>query len=869
MDLGDALSIAKVAWEVYNYGWAPELRASTNYASFGSEVRHLAENLDLLANVVHRADKSLRENGGRAVDKLRWDPNSLSEIIGDYVTTLRECHELLEDNNKFGAATNNPLRNIEWNSLVQGRVDRLRTRIQMHSVSIQTVLKPFEIDLLSRVHEDLSRRIGAVYDEVREVRHELRCLIGVLVPDLKTALDEKAARSIHLLAVPPNLELEFEDDFVLHSACQVDQFPPLRDMADTFIHRLDKSTVEFKPGLTVHERIPPVVQYLNLLKCVFLMGKMKQSPELQNAYELSHWPSYVMELENKLSEQCERFSRGLIAPSLDAVDGDMLDLWVEEAPKPLIEAVTSNVMMEELVNVPLFSASPNVSKKLRLLRHMGSHDERFRLVISAVERPARGAPRQEHIPVDFDIRSSTLNPVYALSNTFRPPFEMILSTNNQIFPLAFCTLGDALEFQQGVTGFKVVDDYCQTHTTASFVVEGQGGSLIEEASVQLWLHRRIAGSLVTDSAEFPSLVDRPMSISNPSSPRVMSPSFTLQSPVVDYGSPSPLTDARTSDFPLTSDFGRMSLSSSPGQIHSPVMGNGHHQTQPHSSPLPSAPYFPSTNIKPASTVTSFGPLSTSPAQETTASSRKDSLFSSSRWRKKSRGFSMSSRTTTTTAASTNTQKSTSSSASEGTVTIINGAGRAQAAFFYTKPLKPLLVLFTQNTGTGQRGTVVVAVDEKTIPNPQRCWCQQGTAPTGGPCKITAIEQSEGAKHLEARRLHNSTGEWDLLPLAAARRTEVRGLGGAQWKGLNRLSILFQQPEARLLFGGTFCKCPHQTQGQVLQCMGKGHLGLLGQVRTSYRNQRTQWYNSRYKNTTHIVNRSLNEGPGKLGWDGLP
>ena len=99
----------------------------------------------MLANVVHRADKSLRENGGRAVDKLRWDPNSLSEIIGDYVTTLRECHELLEDNNKFGAATNNPLRNIEWNSLVQGRVDRLRTRIQMHSVSIQTVLKPFEM----------------------------------------------------------------------------------------------------------------------------------------------------------------------------------------------------------------------------------------------------------------------------------------------------------------------------------------------------------------------------------------------------------------------------------------------------------------------------------------------------------------------------------------------------------------------------------------------------------------------------------------------------------------------------------------------------------------------------------------------------
>jgi len=63
--------------------------------------------------------------------------------------------------------------------------------------------------------------------------------------------------------------------------------------------------------------------------------------------------------------------------------------------------------------------------------------------------------------VDFDITSSTLNPVYALSSTFEPPFEMILTNNNQIYPLAFCTLDDALEFQQGVTGFKVADGYCQ------------------------------------------------------------------------------------------------------------------------------------------------------------------------------------------------------------------------------------------------------------------------------------------------------------------------------------------------------------------------------------------------------------------------
>lgn len=68
-------------------------------------------------------------------------------------------------------------------------------------------------------------------------------------------------------------------------------------MSDAFITSLDQSTKCFRPGLTVRERIPPVDQYLNLLKCVFLLKKMKASHELKNASPQSHWPSYVKELE--------------------------------------------------------------------------------------------------------------------------------------------------------------------------------------------------------------------------------------------------------------------------------------------------------------------------------------------------------------------------------------------------------------------------------------------------------------------------------------------------------------------------------------------------------------------------------------------
>ena len=179
----------------------------------------------------------------------------------------------------------------------------------------------------------------------------------------------------------------------------------------------------------------------------------------------------------------------------------------------------------------------------------------------------------------------------------------------------------------------------------------------------------------------------------------------------------------------------------------------------------------------------------------------------------------------------------------------------------------MLVLFTHDAKTGRRAVVVLSVDEKTTPNPQRCWCQQAASPDGGPCKITALEQEEGAKPLEARRLHCQAGQWDLLPLSVVRRKEARGFGGAEWRGLNRMSILFPDADARFRFGGGFCVCRPQTEGDVLECIKKGHVGLLGQVRVHHRNQAKKWYNSRYGASVHVSHLSLTGGPGDLFWKG--
>ena len=107
-------------------------------------MRTLHLSLCQLENAIERAQKSLISHGAHNKDILGGDQTSLSEIVGDYKATLKECQKLLWDNRRY-AQTTGPARNIDWNINVMPQVDHLRSRIQMHNTRIQHVLKPFEM----------------------------------------------------------------------------------------------------------------------------------------------------------------------------------------------------------------------------------------------------------------------------------------------------------------------------------------------------------------------------------------------------------------------------------------------------------------------------------------------------------------------------------------------------------------------------------------------------------------------------------------------------------------------------------------------------------------------------------------------------
>ncbi|KAK4243531.1 hypothetical protein C7999DRAFT_36131 [Corynascus novoguineensis] len=160
----------------------------------------------------------------------RWHLESLFDIIGDYEATLDKCYKLIEDNNRFHETTG-PIRTLEC-------------------------------DLLTRIYDDICKRIGE-----------------------RDALDMRNHREIHLVEIPSDILAELDAEFKLYPSFAVGGYLSLRNMTDSFIMSFDQYIQHFAPGLTIEQKTPPVFEYISLLKCQFLIQKIRASLELANVPE--------------------------------------------------------------------------------------------------------------------------------------------------------------------------------------------------------------------------------------------------------------------------------------------------------------------------------------------------------------------------------------------------------------------------------------------------------------------------------------------------------------------------------------------------------------------------------------------------------
>ncbi|KAK3900365.1 hypothetical protein C8A05DRAFT_36016, partial [Staphylotrichum tortipilum] len=899
--IGDVIRLAEIVYTLAEYGWSDDHNACHQFRELGGDVAHLSESLKLLAHVVTSARRSLQEHGQVASPyDLGCDEDSLADIIGDYCGTLNECRRLLDDRrgslagSSSSGGTSGPLANIHWNLFVQPQVERLRRRILLHNTKIQHVLRPFEIDLRMRIYRDLAHRIDHVHRDVQAVHHDVRtvqlqlqALMRAFDPRLLPDAEQEAPPQIYHVIVPDDLRHQLQDTFEHHpDRCEGEGLyqPPLRDVSDAFVTSFDKSTRLFQPTTTHAE--PPLDQYLALLTSQFLMTRMLEFSEYLAPSPASHWPSYIRSLQKELSKECERFSKGALTPPALGAAPQMPTFWPEDDPPEYIDSVEIPTPMEALLEVPLATESPRRWRNLRLLRKCDGTDRRFRMIITAGDR---GQPPRMKQPTDFDIATSTLEPLYT-SPDGNAPLELMLSDKKGMHRLAFSSESDLYLFQQAVTGYQVVDEYMESKISVISVI-GSSEMVLEHASMQLWRPNRLTGERVMVGDD-PSEDGAGRRYSSTSSSDTLRPAAA---------SPT-LPPLRSSPQLVTSPHFAAQIRSD-HQPQQPSWDNNPSPTDRNPPPLASAGLFIDLNFNPPSTAgppsrrapsirNLFG--SSSASSRATQPAPAPPTPPSPQQNRTSRGWGPfyprhppDRRATTHTTrmptpptpppARNSRAMSVLSTASTSTTTtrpvVLTGtATTAPTGTLHTMPTEPLLILFTRPAPPNPSkplphttpSIMAITLDHKTTANYRACRCA-----SHHDCVMTALERGSGSGSnftssgaLKVMRV----GRVDVLPLADALRSKRGGLvvsraaqadnapgGGGIWKkGVIRVSMCFAALTGRMRFAGLPCKCVVTTEGELMECLALGHRGKLGLVKEVYRRAMVEWNRGRGCYTAQLL-----------------
>ncbi|OCL12417.1 hypothetical protein AOQ84DRAFT_386154 [Glonium stellatum] len=477
ISVGDLVKASKLAWDIYNNGFAKENNATLQFTEFGSDIKDLAQNLKDITSVVSNASRQRQQSPNE--DGL-WELSSLVEIIGDYERTLTDCQGLLHENRQFSQNTN-PAYNIQWNVLVQPRIDRLRSRLQFHNSKIGILIKPLELKLLTSIHDDLASRIDAVHQSVLTLH-------ALVVPNIDEAVRQREQQETHTILVPEDISTQFlEAAGQSHPEIKSSHVFPLKAGADAFVFHFNKSTTTFTPGRFVNERTPSSLQYLNLLKSVWIMGRIKLSAELTEADADSYWPAYIHELEENLSLECQRFTARrpdqLIAPSLMSLQyPEHFRIWLVDELPALLSPLQENEILEKILRVPLPSSSNSVKRELTLFR---ADIDNLKLIEKATESTDHGI-RTIDQKYDIDLRCIRLTPLYAMTRSESNSLNLMLNAGRKTTTITFLEPRHLFNFQHAITGYKVYENYDQPDVQITFVLSGSR-DLKEDGRIQLWL----------------------------------------------------------------------------------------------------------------------------------------------------------------------------------------------------------------------------------------------------------------------------------------------------------------------------------------------------------------------------------------------
>lgn len=456
------------------------------YIEFGVAIQNLGKNLEKVQSVTKNArDQLQRGRLQRFDDEELLDSKSLDQILGNYGKTLADCEKLLLDKSKFRHDSRNVIQNIVWNIEIEPEVKRLRDRLAFHNVKILMVLKPLEMKMLA----DIRALILDLHDEVMG---ELKDIKGILT----TAANDPAAEERRLLtgslSVPPDLAAKLHDALIQdHPECQDPECFPLQLGMDAFLHYFQEANASSDTDY-----------YLNLMKCLWIMAKIKASTEYRQLAEGSLWQRYVNRMVFRLGKECESWEASLAPePDMDTIlrlPDNEFQIWkTEDDEEGSDQLGDDSIFLTELLNITLPSERGKSTHKLRVLQNV---DGTIQIQDTSSTTTGNREINDVH-RFDAYLDKAHLVPIYAspssTTTALNAKFKSDKESANGISP-SFGKLDDLLKFQEIITGYKAVlyrgDLHVECHSSAKLSLSGSTSK--EKGKVQIWQKKRAAQTRV-------------------------------------------------------------------------------------------------------------------------------------------------------------------------------------------------------------------------------------------------------------------------------------------------------------------------------------------------------------------------------------
>jgi len=295
-------------------------------------------------------------------------------------------------------------------------------------------------------------------------------------------------------------------------ATSADTAPSISERLDAVRSFYDDSTQSFEaeePTIMC----PSPVQYLNLLKCIWLLENVKKDRSFRSYCGDPFNGAYVRSLGRKVNAEAQRFLES--ERQLQRVGDDELlkqddaafnvNFWTVNE-MPMVGPLEPNGGEVLLMNAGLKARDAISVEEIRIF---GIADGRLRLARATTRSNQSQHENTTIHEREIDSRKVFLSPIYAMTPNAAPSiiWKPTIS-DHTVQELPFTSLDHARRFQALVTAFGVVCDESAFAGARkkSGILDGQGKIIAQGGRVQIWMHRSpfAAATAATAKARSPS-----------------------------------------------------------------------------------------------------------------------------------------------------------------------------------------------------------------------------------------------------------------------------------------------------------------------------------------------------------------------------